>query len=254
MKKLLLTIAVLFLAGTALCAQDWNVTSFRPAVEFDYKLLPDLKFGVEEELRFDSFYHFDRSITNIGVDYKVFDFLKVDAGYSFRYDPGKPKHRVHLQLTGYYKPGNFRFALSERVSVTHRAYEFNHFQNPLNAVELKTKFRVAYKMPWLSWNPYASAEIRNILNAVDPESLAKTKKEINGQVSYSDSYLNKFKVILGADWKLSSKSSLDIFAFGQMNYETDIDANAEGKLKAENGVTNYSYSTIGLGIKYCFSL
>ena len=75
-----------------------------------------------------------------------------------------PRHRLMADVTGTIHYGNWNFSLKERFQVTRRTGDFNIYQNPQNALTLKSRVKALYKGLG-KVQPYAYFEVRNYLNA-----------------------------------------------------------------------------------------
>lgn len=238
-------------------AQDYETITepFSTGGRFSGELEWDLGKGVrvygEEEVRFkDNFNSFSKSYSTFGFSYKPVSFLKMDAGYSFIYQPKKNRNRVMFSVTGSMNKGNWNFSLKEKIQMTGKSYDFNHFQQPLNLVQSKLTLKADYDIPHSSFAPYVAAELRHTLNGVDTESLGKTNSEA-GNVSYSNDYIDRIRFTAGTEWRLNRNNYLDLYAFVENTRNFDIDASFEGKFKSACWVTAW---VSNIGIAYKFSI
>ncbi len=228
----------------------------RVAFTLDKKIVKGLHVSIEEELRFDNnFGAFDRFHTTLGASYKVLPYLKVGLGYSLinGYSSSNsafktPRHRAFVDVTGSYRFGDWTVSLRERVQMTHRTDSFNEYQNPANAWALKSRVKVTYK-GLRRWEPYASFELRNTLNAPTVSAVyneaSGTWGYYNGSTfttageagwfldGFNNMYIDRLRGTLGVECRIDRRSKLDVSLMVDYNMEKSVDANAEGtKLKA----------------------
>ena len=69
-----------------------------------------------------------------------------------------------FDATGTVRFGDWNFSLRERLQMTHRTDDFNEYQNPRDAIMLKSRIMVKYKGLGM-FEPYAFFELRHYLNA-----------------------------------------------------------------------------------------
>ena len=144
----------------------------RVSLSLDKRIVKGLHVFLEEELRFDNnFGSLDRLQTTVGIDYKVHPNIKLGLGYALINGYGSnsesfknPRHRFMADVTGTLHYGNWNFSLKERFQVTRRTGDFNVYQNPQNALTLKSRLKAQYK-GFGKVQPYAYFEVRNYLNA-----------------------------------------------------------------------------------------
>lgn len=246
----------------------------RVSVSLDKKIIRGLHVSLEEEVRFDNnFGSFDRFHTTLGATYKVLPYLKVGLGYSLinGYSSSEgafksARHRFFFDVTGSYRFGDWQVSLRERVQMTHRTGSFNEYQNTANAWALKSRVKVAYK-GLRRWEPYASFEIRNTLNAPTVSAVYNQSTDTWGYYNgstfntkgeagwfldgFNNMYINRLRGTLGVDYRIDKRSTLEVCLMADYSIDKEVDANAEGtKLKAyteERGFTgwlcaSYSYS------------
>lgn len=147
MIKRILTVVAAALVVTGAAAQEPSVSKFGmwTGASVTKKLSPKWSLEAEGEMRTqDALKKIDRWSASLGADYKVLDFLKIGASYSFLYtynmnewkpkyddDDGEltgynvttaywmPKHRFSFDVTGSYDVGRFTISLRERVQYTY---------------------------------------------------------------------------------------------------------------------------------------
>lgn len=246
----------------------------RIAVSLDKKIIKGLHVNLEEELRFDNnFASFDRFHTTLGATYKALPCLKVGLGYSLinGYDNESSafksaRHRFFFDVTGSYHFGDWQVSLRERVQMTHRTGSFNEYQNPTNAWALKSRVKVAYT-GLRRWEPYATMELRNTLNAPVINAVYNEATDTWGYYSgstftekgdpgwflegFNGIYVNRLRGTLGVEYRIDKRSRLEVSLMADYSIDKEVDANSSGKkLKSytrETGFTgwfcvNYSYS------------
>lgn len=231
----------------------------RLSASADKKIVKGLHWSADGEIRSkDNFSTLGRYQVGTGLTYKVSGLLKVGAGYMFigkknSSDVWNPRHRFYGDATLSYKSGPWRFALKERVQLTHRDVG-NKFQNTPNSVMLKSRFKVSYKAS-KALTPYAFVEARNVFN--DPacsatwntSSLSYSDYVFTG---YTDTYFNRLRGSLGVDWKLDKRNSLDIFLLGDYCRDKNIDTNSKGTTLKSLTYDRAFNTAIGIGYTFSF--
>ncbi len=228
----------------------------RLSVGVDKKIVKGLHVNLDGELRTeDDFASVGRYQAGLSVSYKFLPFMKASAGYIFiqnknSSDEWKTRHRFFADLSGGVRAGAWRFSLKERLQLTQREVG-NAFQNTPNMLALKSRLKAEYK-GFASVSPYAFVELRTALN--DPACKATwngseyTSYEFLG---YTDTYFNRYRGALGAEWKLSKQHALDFYVLADYCYDKNIDTNAEGtKLKS---LTYDRTFLTSIGVGYVFS-
>lgn len=230
----------------------------RVSVTLDKKLVKGLHITADAEGRLsENMKDFGRYQFGAGISYKALDFLKIGAGYTYiskknSSDIWKPRHRVYGDVMLSYKTGGWRFSLKERLQLTHRDIG-NPYQKVPNVVELKSRLKAAYKFS-NRFEPYAYVELRTRMN--DPACTATWNESTSSYSDYSfkgytDTYFNRLRGAIGAEYKLSTNHALDFFFLTDYCYEKNVDTNAEGtKLKSLTYERDLNFS---LGIGYTFS-
>ena len=279
MKRILWTLALLLPAS--LLAQetidDGLAFGARTSVETDARLAPGLHLSVHEEMR--NYFHSEDIIrfhTGIGLEYKVFPFLKVGAEYELinrcKYDSEADadewgvRHRGNFFVTGTLKASDWQFGLKETFRMTYRPGDMNLYQAPRTALALKSKASVKY----LGLDiviPYAAFEVRNTLNDVAYSATyvprAKKKKDRYQDevfLGYKHAYVNRLRAQLGVTLKFSKHHELDLYLLGDHLKYKSVDTNREGSDSwEENGLMLKSIDwhvgdmvSAGLGYKWSF--
>ena len=264
MKKKLTILCLLCMAASGLAkAQGTDndletVFGGRFSVTADKKIVKGFHWTVDGEVRSsENFSDLGRYQVGTGLTYKVTENIKLGAGYLYISDKNsadiwKPRHRVFGDVTFSLRSGDWRFALKERLQLTHREVG-NKFQKVPNLLALKSRFKVSYKgSPVLT--PYASIELRNVFN--DPSCVATWNPSSQTYSDYSfggfnDININRLRGSLGLEWKVSNSHAFDFFLLEDYCRDKIIDTNAEGtKLKS---LTYDRTFCSGIGIGYIFS-
>jgi len=279
MKRILLTffLAVPVLAAAQTTHDEGLSFGARATVEADAKLAQGLHLTAHEEYR----YYFEgedimRFYSGIGLEYKVFPFLKVGGEYELvnrlKYDADVPgnvwsiRHRGNFFLTGTHKTPFWQFSLKETLRLTHRPGEMNRWQSPRNALALKSKVSVKY-FGWESVIPFAAFEVRNTLNEAAYSGVYNSSAEKNKDIytnetflGYTHAYVNRLRAQLGVTVKFNKHHELDFYLLGDRYRDKSIDTNREGSgswekhglmLKSIDWYTGYMVSA-GIGYKWSF--
>lgn len=224
----------------------------RAGVSVDWKLAGGLTLSAGEELRFkDNVSSFSKSYTDIGLSYKFGKHFKAGADYTFIYG-NDIRHRADVFATGMLKAGRWKLSLREKFVLTHRTGEFNVYQQPVNALDLRSRFKAAYDIPRSHIEPYGFCEIRNTLNAV------KYSGTTAATMSYSDVYVNRVRTGLGFEWGLSRHGALDFYGLADYNYRKKYDAYGPSAKKHDYGdLKSVTYCpawnfTIGVAYRFIF--
>ena len=219
----------------------------RVSVGIEKKLAKGLHAGLDEEVRFeDGLSAFARSMTTASLSYKFGKHLRAGAGYAFIYIPDDIRHRVYADLTGRFKAGSWTFSLRERLQCTHLTREFNEYQQPRNALALRSRLKVSYQLFSKPLEPYLAVELRNTLNgakytdASDPTTM-----------TYSDMYADRVRTALGLQWKINKRGSIDFYGLFDACSRRDSDATKKGVLKSITIEPAYNFT---VGVAYSFAL
>lgn len=243
----------------------------RVSITLDKKISKGLHISLEEEVRFDNnFGSLDRLQSTVALSYKVHPNIKLGLGYAFingyaaNSDSFKePRHRFMVDATGTLHLGNWNLSLKERFQVTHRNGDFNVYQNPHNALTLKSRLKAQYKGLG-KVQPYAYFEVRNYLNAPVIEAAYDGNVYVTlddyseeGEAGwflkgFKGGYVNRLRGALGTDIKLDKRNTLDFYILCDYLMEKQVDANAEGtKLKSYTKETGFR-GWIGAKYKFAF--
>ena len=243
----------------------------RVSASVDKKITKGLHVSLEEEVRFDNnFGSLDRLQTTLGISYKVHPNIKLGLGYAFinGYRANSesfknPRHRLMADATGTLHFGNWYLSLKERFQLTRRTGDFNVYQNPQNALTLKSRLKAQYK-GFGKVQPYAYFEVRNYLNAPVIEaaydgSVYVTLDDYSEEseagwflTGFNGSYVNRLRGSLGVDIRLNKHNTLNFYFLSDYLMEKQVDANAEGtKLKSYTKETGFR-GWIGAGYEFAF--
>lgn len=243
----------------------------RLSVSVDKRIVKGLHVSLEEEIRFDNnFGSLDRLQTTLALSYKVHPNVKLGLGYALINGYGansgvfkNPRHRFFASVTGTLHYGVWNFSLKERFQLTRRTGSFNGYQNPKNALTLKSRLTVKYKGLG-RFQPYAFLEVRNYLNApvvaaaydgstyLTLDDYSETGDPGWFLTGFNGGYVNRLRGSLGVDVRLDKRSTLNFYLLCDYVMDKEIDANAEGtKLKSytkETGFRGY----FGVGYEFGF--
>ena len=242
---------------TSALANDFRT---RTSLDLDWKLAKGLHLEAGYELRTeDTFGSLDRHQATVGMSYKITDWLKAGASYTYIYhhkNSGEwtPRHRFSADVTLGWKAGQWRFSLKEQIRLTHKTETLNPYQETANPLMLKSRLKVQYK-GWKPLEPYAFVEARNVFN--DPScsatwstaSLAYADYKFGG---YDDMYFNRFRGALGLEWKVSKHSAFDIYAMLDYCYDKNLDVNKSGTYLKSLTYDQALNTTVGIGYKFSF--
>ena len=249
----------------------------RTTVEADAKLTSGLHLTAHEEVRwYSDSEDILRFQTGVGLEYKVLPFLKLGAEYElinrYKFDEDtkanvwRIRHRGHFSATGTWKTPFWQFGIKETLRLTHRPGEMNTWQDPRNALALKSKVSVKYR-GWEPVVPFVAFEVRNTLNdaaysgAYNPSATKNKDIYTNEEfLGYKHAYINRLRAQLGVTVKFNKHHELDFYLLGDYYKEKEIDTNREGSeswqenglvLKSINWYTGYLL-TAGVGYKWSF--
>lgn len=268
MKRTIIMLAALSLLpfwGRAQGTESDLESDFRGrfSLEGEHKIAKGLRVGVEAEARFaDDFTSLRRLQAGAGITYKINSRLKAGGGYLFIENKNssgefKTRHRVYADLVFSHKSGDWKLSLKERVQITHKDVG-NVYQNTPNLLASKTRLKAVYS-GFGGIRPYAFAELRLVLN--DPALTYSSSQQYDddgfyywplSSVTYSDTYINRYRGGIGAEWKIDRKNSIDVFFMADYCYDKEIDTNKLGtKLKSLTYERTLA-PTLGLAYKFSF--
>ncbi len=283
-KKVILLSLVIASAGllfpTALSGQTLEYTQTDPTFEagarvaagIEKSVIPKtLTFSLDEQLRVNgNFSHFQRSYTTLGADYRLLPWLKTGLSYSLIVNNSSSngwglRHRGAFSLTETARSGRLKIAFREKIQATYRADSMNVYQSPRTTWVLKTRVKASYDLRGSRFTPYASAEVRFLLNGANPAYFvydSYTGRMSNTSPVYNDVYFNRLRINLGSTYKTPRRNTLDFYIVGDLCYDLDIDFNSKGKQKKSSlynsGYAPYMYLSdsyfVGAGFAYTFKL
>ncbi|MBR5492086.1 MAG: DUF2490 domain-containing protein [Alistipes sp.] len=169
--------------------------------------------------------NFDKIISSVGFGYKPWKFLKLEAQYGFvnertsktDNDTGfktidwQIRHRLNFDVTGSVRLGAVKLSLRERVRVQFRGDSVNKYEHPNPEITLRSRLKGAVDLRNGRWEPYAFAEVYTTLNAP-----AAVVNYLNSPLKYSN-YINRVRLGLGTEMKLSNSSKLDFYYMVHFN-------------------------------------
>lgn len=169
--------------------------------------------------------NFDKIISSVGFGYKPWKFLKLEAQYGFvnertsktDNDTGfktidwQIRHRLNFDVTGSVRLGAVKLSLRERVRVQFRAESVNKYEHSNPEITLRSRLKGALDLRNDRWEPYAFAEVYTTLNAP-----AAVVNYLNSPLKYSN-YINRVRLGLGTEMKLSNSSKLDFYYMVHFN-------------------------------------
>ena len=235
-------------------ATTTQAVQLRTGAAFNKKWHNGLRLGISEEVRFDVYNsmvgpHFRKSYTTIDLGYKPIEYVKFDAGYTFRiigadstWSAAKKadinewmRHRVFFSVTGSYTFDYAKIYLRERAQLDMRTDSVNPLEkNKFNWV-LRSRVGSEFIIPGKPVKPYLWVELINTLNA--PEYQQK-----NGHQFISD-----VRTQAGIKWRVSRLSTLDFYYRFTYGYDRDINITKnKGKIELTEE-TLYQHS---IGITY----
>lgn len=235
-------------------ATTTQAVQLRTGAAFNKKWKNGLRLGISEEVRFDLYNsmvgpHFRKSYTTIDLGYKPIEYVKLDAGYTFRiigadstWSAAKKadvnewmRHRVFFSVTGTYTFDYAKIYLRERAQLDMRTDSVNPLEkNKFNWV-LRSRVGSEFIIPGKPVKPYLWVELINTLNA--PEYQQK-----NGHQFISD-----VRTQAGIKWRVSRLSSLDFYYRFTYGYDRDINIT---KNKGKIELTEETLYMHSIGITY----
>lgn len=229
MKKILLLVVTIAISVGAV-AQEFTPTYYESSdsdlqgrfkVAMDIPLSQKVKLTWGEQLRTkDSFRSVDKILSSLSVAYTPWKFLEVGTEYAFVNEwQGKQdgsdirwrtKHRWNIDITEKLTAGRFELSLRERVRMEFRGYEANKYTDPNPFTTLRTRLKAAYKNP-SRWKPYAYVELYTTLNA--PKRVENCLRDPLER----DNYINRVRIVLGSELKISDKHKMDFHYMLNLN-------------------------------------
>lgn len=223
MKKIHLAILTAVITLPVMAQETSNDFGLWTSVGTEYKINKRWKVEGEAEWRLrDNWGATDRWAVGLSAEYKILDWLKIQAGYKFIRNHGtgityrdydsdgeleeknwypyfwENKHRFQAGLTAGWKVNNWKFSWRERWQYTYRTsqtidrYDIENsrwetkYRSAKAINKLRSKLQVEYSIPNTSLTPYLGVE------------------------AYTTDKLEKMRYSAGFDWKLNKKNTLSI--------------------------------------------
>ena len=235
-------------------ATTTQAVQLRIGAAFNKKWHNGLRLGISEEVRFDVYNsmvgpHFRKSYTTIDLGYKPIEYVKFDAGYTFRiigadstWSAAKKadvnewmRHRVFFSVTGTYTFDYAKIYLRERAQLDMRTDSVNPLEkNKFNWV-LRSRVGSEFIIPGKPVKPYLWVELINTLNA-------PAYQQKNGHQFISD-----VRTQAGIKWRVSRLSTLDFHYRFTYGYDRDINIT---KNKGKIELTEETLYMHSIGITY----
>ncbi|MBQ6952534.1 MAG: DUF2490 domain-containing protein [Bacteroidales bacterium] len=251
----------------------------RASVGVDYKIKKGLHLVAEEEVRSaEGFSALGSTRTTLGITWKPASFLKLGTGYTL-INPWKvdkeveledgstdtytgfwaPRHRFYADVRGDLHLGDFSFFLKERLQLTHNGDSgMNIYQNPRNALALKSRIGVKYK-GWRQVEPSLYFEVRTQMNGAwgtmsGSEQTTKSGKSYYAftPTGYTHFYNDRYRGQLGLDWNITKQHVLSPYVLLDYVSEYDIDTNSKGTRLFSAAYNEYFGISVGLSYVFKF--
>lgn len=207
-------------------SDDWGIWT---SVEIKKSITKRMRAFVEGEYRTrDGFSETERWAGSIGLDYKIFSFLKASAGYTFIYRQTEdeitkkgniipaywqPRHRLNLSLTGSYEWKRFTFSLRERWQYTYRPEQYvakfdedgvtpkdDELVKGKGKNILRSRAEIEYNIRKTPLTPFVSSELYHNFSGFD---------------------LEKIRWTAGVTFKVNKNNSLQLYYRYQNNSDDD---------------------------------
>ncbi|MBQ5396470.1 MAG: DUF2490 domain-containing protein, partial [Alistipes sp.] len=120
------------------------------------------------------------------------------------------KHRWNIDITEKLTAGRFELSLRERVRMVFSSDETNKYVEPNPFTTLRTRLKAAYKNP-SRWKPYTYVEVYTTLNA--PKRVENCLRDPLER----DNYINRVRIVLGSELKITDKQKMDIHYMLNLN-------------------------------------
>lgn len=187
---------------------------FKAAIEIPLGDKWSIQWGEQIRAK-DSFGTIDKILSSLTLDYEPWKWLEVGGEYAFVNEKKgagdwRIKHRINFNATGKLKVGRFDLSLRERIRLVERGYQTNEYETPDPFTTLRTRLKVAYNTP-TRWKPYAYAELYTTLNAPKVVSNFLTEEWER------DNYINRVRLVVGSELKLSAKQKMDLHYMLNLN-------------------------------------
>lgn len=230
MKKLFI-LAIAIVASSVAFAQEFTPTYYESSdsdlqgrfkVALDIPISQKVKLSLGEQLRTkDMFRSVDKILSSLSVAYTPWKFLEVGTEYALENEwigemHGGPKkkwetkHRWNIDITEKLTAGRFELSLRERVRMVFSSDETNKYVEPNPFTTLRTRLKAAYKNP-SRWKPYTYVEVYTTLNA--PKRVENCLRDPLER----DNYINRVRIVLGSELKITDKQKMDIHYMLNLN-------------------------------------
>lgn len=284
MIRLRIIIAALICASTLpLLAQEESIPvyettdndfQFRAGWAITKNLSRKVNVEWSEEFRIrDTFGAFDRMYSEIGVEYTVLDWLKLQGRYTHMLinHKGKNKtegksywenrHRGTLGVTFYYKTYyNWRFSLRELAQVTfldnsvhgYKLYDKGEKANPKWV--LKSRFKAEYAFRHIPFTPYAYIEVANTLNAPNAYEITGYNED-GSQIRKKhagNGYIEKVRTAIGCEYRFDRRNSIDVYYRFDYEFNKDINIGANSGMLKDITEETSCINIIGVNYKFKF--
>lgn len=254
-------IAALLALLAPLEAMSQNISlRSRSSLEADWKVSKGLHLSAEYELRTaDGLSGVERHQFSLGLSYKLNKHFTAGAGYSYIGHFGSdgsfnPRHRMTVEMSYKLDKGDWRFSVKESLLLTHRAYDFNRFQQTPNALELKSRAKLSYRGS-KNIEPYAYVELRNIFNGPSCSATYYSAAGTYGNyefLGYKDVYVNRLRGAVGVEWKLNGQHSLDFYSMFDHCRDRMTDTNRSGTKLKSIAWESANRASLCIGYKFSF--
>ena len=228
--KLFLVLMVLLPLGASAQSDEFGLWT---SAGLDKKLSKNLTLGGEIEFRAgNNLKNVDRWSAGIGVDYKLAKWLKAGVGYTYLYDYHPEaytyqddgdlnkrtmtyfgsRHRVNATITASHDFGRLNVSLRERWQYTYRPQLDN--------------MRMDYQHADLGYSYAVKGKAKNVWrNRLQLKYKASSllRPYLSGETYVAGSGLDKLRLSLGTELKLSKQSSLNLGYIFQKAYDDDDD-------------------------------
>lgn len=228
MKKLFI-LAIAIVASSVAFAQEFTPTYYESSdsdlqgrfkVALDIPLSQKVKLSLGEQLRTkDSFNSLDKFLTSLSVAYTPWKFMEFGTEYALVNEAvygdvtdlsWRTKHRWNIDITEKLTAGRFELSLRERVRMEFRGYSANKYVDPNPFTTLRTRLKAAYKNA-SRWKPYTYVEVYTTLNA--PKRVENCLRDPLER----DNYINRVRIVLGTELKITNKQKMDIHYMLNLN-------------------------------------
>lgn len=152
--------AVVFMIPTILTAQEEEVVNeVQPRMEFSlgYDVIDDLEISFSPEIRFEDNFSVDKYLLELGLDYKVKDYLKLSSAYRYLVNKRETKsteysHNYSFSATGSYDFNRFTSSLRVR-------YSNDADDETVDEQFLRYKASLKYDIPKCKFTPSVAIEL-----------------------------------------------------------------------------------------------